>query len=305
MNLKSFRAFVLIMEHGTLARASELMHLSPPAVSRLIRMLEDDLGHPLFERVKKRLIPTQAGEQLYPEALRILGNIDGLPEFLKQTSGGQQPPLRIICHNRAVYGLVVPAMIMTTERHPDARFLLDVQTRKVFSSQIAQDQFHIGIASLPIPGYGIRPEFLCETELSVLIRADNPLASKATLHLRDLANEPYIALTESTHLRHLVDGDLIRTNSTLNIVHEISTSAVAHHLVQAGIGFTITERASIGPSVPDGLKLIPLRPRTMLKMGLFRSNSIGEHPLAEAFINQLRFLAKKFDHQAGKPASSK
>jgi len=62
MNIKGLRVFILTIEEGTLSKASERLNISPPAASRLLNLLEEDLGVPLFSRVKKRLIPTVEAE---------------------------------------------------------------------------------------------------------------------------------------------------------------------------------------------------------------------------------------------------
>lgn len=260
MNLKSLRVFVLIMEHGTLARASEVMHLSPPAVSRLLRLLEDEMRQPLFERVKKRLIPTQAGEQLLPEALRILAGIDSLPEFLERARQEQTPPLRLISHPRMANGLMLPAIQRLSDEFPDARVRLEVQPRQSFGSYIAQDQFHLGLGSLSAHWEDLESHFLCETQLGVLLRRDHPLAQQESIHLKELQGLDYIALTENTLLRQLVEANLVKADLQLSTRHEVSVSSAAHQLVAGGMGFTITEAIALGLNLPKSLKLVPLEP---------------------------------------------
>ena len=82
MNLRSLKVFALVMEEGTLARAADTMHLSQSAASRLLHLLEAEFDVRLFRRDNRRLIPTEAAERFYPEALRILSQIDALPQFM-------------------------------------------------------------------------------------------------------------------------------------------------------------------------------------------------------------------------------
>ncbi|WP_170424074.1 LysR family transcriptional regulator [Ruegeria arenilitoris] len=293
MNLKSLRVFVLIMEHGTLARASEVMRLSPPAVSRLLRMLEDEMRQPLFERVKKRLIPTQAGEQLLPEALRILAGIDSLPDFLERARQEQTPPLRLISHPRMANGLMLPAIRRLSDEIPEARVRLEVQPRQSFGRYIVQDQFHLGLGSLSAHWEDLESQYLCETPLGVLVRRDHPLAQHDVLHMRELQGMDYIALTENTLLRQLVEANLIKTDIQLKTRHEVSVSAVAHQLVAGGLGFTITDAIAVGLDMPETLKLIPLEPTSHLKVGLFLSKSKLRHPLIDPFVKHLKQIVEE------------
>lgn len=293
MNLKSLRVFVLVMEHGTLARAAEVIHLSPPAASRLLHLLEEELRQPLFERVKKRLIPTPAGEQLFPEALRILAGIDSLPDMLERSQQGQPPPLRLICHPRMLQGLMLPAISSLAKQYPKASIRLEVQPRRNFGSYIAQDQFHLGLGSLSAQWEELKSELLCETALCVLLPRQHPLAQRQSLSLNDLQDLNYIALTENTLVRQLVEASMIRTDIRLEARHEVSVSAAAHKLVEDGLGFTITERISIGSQMPKSLKLVPLKPKTHLKVGLFLSRDKKQHPLVQPFAELLQQVAQE------------
>lgn len=149
MNVKGLKVFALIVEYGTLARASEIMNLSPPAASRLLRLLEEELGYPLFDRRKKRLVALPAVERLYPEALRILASIDELPNLMQEIEAGNQFPLKIVCNPRFVAGLAVPALDGLLRQHPEARVSMDVRLRRDFGRNLAMGQFHIGVGSVP------------------------------------------------------------------------------------------------------------------------------------------------------------
>ena len=75
MNIKNLRAFVLVVEEGSLVAASEKMALSQPAVSRLINLLEVDFGARLFFRDQRSLVPTPEAELFYPEARRVVSSL--------------------------------------------------------------------------------------------------------------------------------------------------------------------------------------------------------------------------------------
>ncbi|MFV2034596.1 MAG: LysR substrate-binding domain-containing protein [Halocynthiibacter sp.] len=291
MNLKSLRVFVYIIEEGTLARASERLHLSQPAVSRLLKLLEEELGVALFDRYKKRLVATLAGDQFYAEAKRILASIDGIPNFLNQIDSGQTVPLRIVCHPRLTNGLVLPAMSLLARRLPDVRMHLEVHSRRDLGRYIAQELFDVGIASLPIPLDKIEPEEICEVELRVLLSADHDLAKRSHLSVRDLQPYRYIALNEHTLLRKITEGSLLRANERLEVFHEVSISAAAHHLVADGLGYTITDAVSVGSKMSKELRLIPLRPKIMMKFGVFRIGVPRRHDALDDFVACVREVA--------------
>src|SRR5690606_39069624 len=76
MDLKQLRAFLMVVETGNVTRAAEVLHLVQPAVSRQIRMLEEDLRAPLFERERRGMVLTEAGQVLVGYARRALLELD-------------------------------------------------------------------------------------------------------------------------------------------------------------------------------------------------------------------------------------
>ena len=125
MNLKSLRAFLYVMDEGALVHASRRMNLSQPAVSRLVNLLEEEVGVKLFYRDQKTLMPTPEAELFYPEAQRIVASLDDLPDLFCQFRSSALVPLRIVSQLRAANGLIIPALGRFAEQYPEVRTTLD------------------------------------------------------------------------------------------------------------------------------------------------------------------------------------
>ena len=88
MDIKQLRAFLAIADTGSITRASETLHLVQPALSRQLRMLEDELGTPLFERTPRGMELTDAGARLVERARRALREIDGARTEIRAANPG-------------------------------------------------------------------------------------------------------------------------------------------------------------------------------------------------------------------------
>ena len=117
MNFKALRAFRLIVSQGSLAAAAEAMNLSQPAVSRLISLLEAETGLRLFDRSRRSLIVSAAGEQFHRETRHILDGIEELPHIAAGIQAGQGQPLRLVTAPRTAAGLVTPALAHLQRSH--------------------------------------------------------------------------------------------------------------------------------------------------------------------------------------------
>lgn len=281
MNPRALRVFAGLMDHGTLTRAAEAMHLSQSAASRLLSLLETELGAALFRRERRRMVPTAAAEALHPEALRILAQLDALPEVVR---GGQPAALRVLCQTRLVPGLAVPAIAaMAKAGGPPVR--LEAAPRRELARRALAGRHDVVLATLPIPLPGRRETPLGTVPLGVLVPREDPLAAAETISTEDLADRPYVALDDTTVIRRMIDaGPHALPPPRL----EVSTGAAAYRLVAEGLGFTFADRLAVEPELWDRVALRPWTARLDVAIGLVRTGGTGG--AADLFEAELRRL---------------
>ncbi|GFE64096.1 LysR family transcriptional regulator [Litoreibacter roseus] len=288
MNLRSLKVFSLVMEEGTLGRAADRMHLSQSAASRLLQILEEEFAVQLFRRDKKRLIPTEEGERFYPEALRILSQIEDIPSFFSQVRSGKSEPLRVICHSRIVNGLVIPAIAEMAKRREELPIKLEIHPRRDLGRQIMNGRYDIGISVLPLPVDTLKPIQLGKTDLRIAIARGHPLADRQSLGPDDVKHLPYIALDETTAIRRIVDRECERAGISLKIQHEVSAGSAAYRLVYLGLGYTFADPVAVDPEISDGIRLIPWKPAMQVEFGCFVTPNRKDRSDIEQFSAVLR-----------------
>jgi DNA-binding transcriptional LysR family regulator len=79
VNLEWYRSFVEVYRVGTVSKAAEILHLTQPAVSQHIADLESTLGTPLFERMPRKMLPTEAGKRLYTRVVMSIETLASIP----------------------------------------------------------------------------------------------------------------------------------------------------------------------------------------------------------------------------------
>ncbi len=285
------------MEEGTLARAADRVNLSQSAASRLLQILEEEFDVTLFRRDKKRLIATPEGERFYPEALRILAQVDQIPDFFAHIQSDRPEPLRLICHTRIVNGLVLPAIARFAKLESAIPVKLEIYPRRDLGRRIMNDRYDLGISALPLPVDNIRPHLLGTTELRVALPRDHPLAQRGVLGPTELANVPYIALDDSTVIRRIVDRSIDRAGVALMVKHEVSVGSAAYRLVQRKLGFTFADPVALDPELAPYIALVPWRDKMDVSFGYFLPSQRNRHPHAQAFADVLQevFDAKLSD----------
>lgn len=296
MNLKGLRIFSLVIEEGTLAQAAAKVHLSQPAASRLLVLLEEELNVRLFLRDKQRLIPTPEGELFYPEAVRILASIDEIPEFFASIRRGSTLPLRIISHPRVINGLVVPAMSELAKQQPELEMQLGIHPRRVLGRRIINDRFDIGISTLPLPVDDLTTTPIGQTSLHIVVSKQHPFAQEKHLTLKQLANESYIALDKHTIIRNIVDQALLKEAMQLTPRYEVSAATAAYRLACRNLGFAFADPVVIDPELKECLALIPCEPMIPIQFGFFLPKSKPPHQATDALVECLKQTYQKALH---------
>ncbi|MEM9009973.1 MAG: LysR family transcriptional regulator [Pseudomonadota bacterium] len=270
MNLRALKVFAGIMDDGTLTEAAARLNLSQSAASRLLSLLETAVGAPLFLREKRQLIPTEAAEALYPEALRILAQISALPEVAAGVANASV--LRVICHSRLAGGLVVPAIRRFAETMPGPSVRLETAPRRELARRVMAGRYDFAVAALPL-SLGDRVALpLANPRLGIVLPRSHPLAGARSLSLQDLGRTPYIALDETTAVRRTIDAELGVSGPAPAPRIEVSTGTNAYRLVAAGLGFTFADPIALDPELRGELALVPWSRNVALAIGYFRLN---------------------------------
>ncbi|MDO6728253.1 LysR family transcriptional regulator [Cognatishimia sp. 1_MG-2023] len=293
MNLKSLRAFLFVMDEGSLIAASQKMNLSQPAVSRLIQLLEEEFKVQLFYRDRKSLQPTPEAERFYSEAFRVVSAVNEFPNVFAQLKTNADYPLRIICHPRMVNGLVVPAINRLLEKTPDIQIKLDVHPRRELGRRIVNDGFDVGVFTVPIHVDQVELVSMHRTKLCAFVSKQHPLASQDVVRADDLRQFPYIALNRELIIRQSIDRLLMQHGDHLNVSHEVSSASAAHRMALSGMGFTLTDTLAMEVELLDQGRLIPLSPVAEIDAGFYVPQNATKDERAVAYLEALREICEE------------
>lgn len=269
MDIKKLRGFRAVVTSGSLGAAARNMHLSQPAMSRLISTLEDELRLNLFHHEKRRLTLTREGSAFYRETERILANLDELPQIIDDIKNSTVRRLRIVALPRFAESLVSPALAEFLRRHPEQPCSVDVRTRKDMENWIAGRQYDIGAAvSMPCAHPEIACHPLFEAHMMVMMREDHPLAARDSVHVRQLASERLVALATGLRSRQQIDAIFESAGVHRGYQIETTSTTLACRLVTDGWGVTITDALSACAIRSQDFVLRPIEPAYRIRFSL-------------------------------------
>jgi DNA-binding transcriptional LysR family regulator len=290
MNMQRLRAFQAIMRTGSVTSAADDLRLTQPAVSKLLKALELEVGFPLFHRANGRLTPSAQGTAFYQRAQRILTDIEELATIARNVADNRLGEIRLVAMSQLSTRLFPRAIGEFQKKFPDVFVSLEIIPRRDADRWISGLNFDLGVSALPIvwSGLGYEP-FLTLAPVAVVPTA-NPLSSRAWLGARDLDGQPFIRLTNSNLLRSQVDVDLIEANSHPIVKVEVSSPMTACALAAQGVGLAVVDAHSPVVAKTDDFQIVPWKSSILLTYGFFYPKATA-NPFVPAFKKILKRLA--------------
>jgi DNA-binding transcriptional LysR family regulator len=263
---EQLRLLALIGEHGTLSAASDLLGITPAAVTQRLARAEELWGATLVERGPRGAVLTPAGRALAHHGLRIQREVTDATEAFAAYRQGLVRRLRLGAFQAAALHLLPPAMTALRHQVDDVDLsVIDVQS--VHAVDVVGDG-ELDLAVLADPQV-TRPDVelvhLMDDPMVVVFADDHRLAGAGrTIRLADLADESWVVIRGGSPARHQFDRATHEAGFEARIRFETESYDVAQALVGTGYGVALVSRLALRDS-PG------LAHRTLRGKGLHRS----------------------------------
>lgn len=287
MNIKQLHALRAVLAGGTVTNAALAMHLTQPAVSRLLLQLEAEIGFPLFDRRHGRLWITPEGETFCREASRAVAHLDHLVELARDLKRLQVGFLRIIALPSIAYGILPRAIARFSRLHPEVQVDVSVRQRKELEKAVAAEPFDVAFTSMPLASENIEVELLPAVRATCVLPQDHRLAGKPSLQAADFAGECFIAGVEGTVLRTRLDEIFAAEGVRRRQVIIAETTMMICELVAAGVGVSVVNPLLTGRYAGQ-LAVAEFGYDLSLRYGMILPDRRPRSQLAEVFTGIVR-----------------
>jgi len=192
MELRHLRYVVALADSLHFGRAAERLGISQPPLSQQPRHLEEELGVKLFNRTKRQVEVTRAGELFVHEARAILAQAEYAAKLATRVSEGEIGQLTIGVAGPADAPIFVETFRTFARRHPKSRLIL----RNIGTAQQAQalreGRIHVGFLVPPVDDVELAIETVIERPIAIALPRGHALAARSRVPLRSLATESHI-----------------------------------------------------------------------------------------------------------------
>lgn len=239
MDFNSLQYFVLVAKYENMSRAAEILHITQPALSKSISLLEESLGVTLFERNGRSIKLNRYGRFFLERAENLLKDYEMAKEdLLNLVSPGQGVVSIGFMHTLGLE--VIPQLMARVQKdYPQLKIQLTQSNSSTILQKLEVGELDLCLISSLDTHKDLVWEKLWEEELFLIVPKSHPLASANGVSLKDFAGEPFISIKQGNTLRKSVDDLYKQEGYQLNVAFEGEEVHTITGLVESGLGVSL------------------------------------------------------------------
>lgn len=193
MNFQHVKTFCTIALEGSFSRAADVLHLTQPTISAQIQALEKSVGARLFERSAKGIALTSAGEVFHEHALQLMELVSRTEEAMDQLQGLERGRLDLGASTVPGHYLLPAALAGFKETAPKIKLNLAVANSREIRAGVRDGLYELGIVGEKVRDPRLAFDPIVRDHLIAIVRPAHPLATRQSLTVQDLLDQPMVA----------------------------------------------------------------------------------------------------------------
>jgi DNA-binding transcriptional LysR family regulator len=304
LNADALRTFLAVHKQRSFSKAARVLHRTQPAVSVRIRLLERELGVPLFERTASGIALSSAGQALLPYAERALAALQDAEDAVRDTRSGTRGPVAL-----AVVGTLAGSALTTILRrfateHPGVDLTLRTARSVDVSDLVRRGEATIGVRYDRDRLSGLEWTELGAEPLFVACARTHPRAGRRVKSLAALREERWIAFPESAGQRETSTSHvlgLFLTHGLGDVAWSPVDSLTAQkRLVEGGFGIALMPAANVREELAQGTIRIIRVDNLRAAVPVFAATRLGGF-LSPAAVRLRELLSTEFAKDLRRP----
>lgn len=294
LNPRQLDAFRKVMATGSMTIAAEMLKISQPAVSRLIKDLEQTLNFRLFRREGNRLIAGPEAQRLFIEVDRFYQGIERIEQVAQGLKSLRTGTLRIASMTTLGLSVLAEGVRRFSRERPGVTISLDVRHSLSILELVAANQFDIGFAQImytEYPGVEIIPFAVVDSV--IMLPSTHALARKKIVKITDLQGESLISLSPNNPQRVRLEMALDSAGVKVGRPVETTLAASACRMVAGGLGLAVIDPFSAAYTRYPGTVCRPLEPSVTFEVSVVLPAHQQRSKVVVDFMQVMRELFKQ------------
>lgn len=252
MDFRQLEMFHAVAETSSFTLAGRQLFVAQSAVSRKVRLLEEELGEKLFKRVNKRVFLTSSGEVMLRYTRRIFQDLRNASLEVSEIAQLNKGTISIGSGMTACMYLLPPIIEKFQTRFPKLEIKVVTGTSETLISQIRNSTVDMGVLTLPVHGPDLEVIPFITEELVVVTSPKHRLAKRRNVSTEELQDCPMILFNAGTATRRLIDDYFQRLRLQPKIVMESESVATIKPLVRINLGISLLPLRAVSGEAKRG-----------------------------------------------------
>jgi DNA-binding transcriptional LysR family regulator len=285
MDTQLLQAFAAVAEFGSFSSAAEQLHLTQPAVSKRVALLESQLSCSLFDRIGRQITLTEAGRALLPHAQLVLQELRAARRHIQDLRGGVTGLLSMgISHHMGLHRL--PEVLKRfSQQYPEVRLDIDFLDSEEAYERVLLGEVELGIITLaPEEKPSLQQTPIWRDELVVTVSRNHPLAAQSRVNARTLSQYRAILPGLNTYTGRIIKTLFEQQQLPLDVSMSTNYLETIKVMVSIGLGWSVLPRTLLDDSL-CGLALAGQKMSRNLGVVMHRERSLSN--AANAFLGLL------------------
>lgn len=250
---QSLLVFITVVEKKSFTRAADALHMTQPAVSQYIQILERNLGTKLLDRSNKYVQLNKAGEIVYHHANEIIGLYARMQNLVDDTMNKATGNLAIgASYTFGEY--VLPHIIAYLQtQYPLIKPKITIANTKRISEWVANRQLDIGIVDGEVHHNNLPMEAFADDLMYIVAAANYPCVNHNRQEITDLKSEAWIVREEASGTREATEKMFSKLNFYPKSIMEFGSTQIIKESVQVGLGITLLSHCTIQKEISLGI----------------------------------------------------
>jgi DNA-binding transcriptional LysR family regulator len=288
INLRQLEAFRAVMQTRSITRASELLFVSQPAVTRLIKDLEASVGFSLFQRLKKRLYPTPEAFSFYEEVELSFSGLDKINIAAREIRDFRSGRLSIASLPALGLGYLPKLITEFAAGRPDVSHSLSIRSSQKVSELVSSQRVDVGFTESIDFGDGINSELLLTTNLVCIFPQGHRLGNKDRVTVEDMDGEVFIGGGNWQLTGRDIDQYFSENKVKRKIQIDTQLHATVADFVLAGAGIGIIDPITADRYLKLGIVVKPFSPSVEYRYYVIYPENRPRSRLAEQLVELVK-----------------
>jgi DNA-binding transcriptional LysR family regulator len=294
MRLRQIEVFHAIYTSGTMTNAARLLNVSQPSISKVLAHAEQQLGYPLFERVRGRLVPTPEADRLFGLVSNVYEHVEQLRHVAENLRASDAGKIRVAATPAFGVDLLPAAVASYLDGHEDTVFEIETLHHGEICTALLESRIDIGLAFDAVAVPGLTSETLARGEFVVIAPPDRDLGPGDSVTIDALANQPFIGLSARGPLGGLLTSYIDNSDVQFEQIVYTETYHIAKALVARGSGISIVDTITARSGGSDNVRTWALQPPLHYSIDVISSDGMPPSQLCRRFIEHLGNVVQDF-----------